>query len=54
MVPAAGYAFIWKGRRVRRWREEAEHQDVFECAESFDAKLCGNDLGFLFYDTLLT
>ncbi len=54
MVPSAGYSFTWKPREVRRWREEAEHQDVIECAESFDPKLTGADLGFLFYDTTLT
>jgi hypothetical protein len=54
MVPSAGYSFTWKPREVRRWREEAEHQDVIECAESFDPKLTGADLGFLFSDTTLT
>jgi hypothetical protein len=54
MVPSAGYNFTWKPRVVRRWREEAEHQDVIECAESFEPKVCGSDLGFLFYDTVLT
>jgi hypothetical protein len=54
MVPAAGYTFTWKPRVIRRWREEAEHQDVIECAESFEPKVTGADLGFLFYDTTLT
>jgi hypothetical protein len=54
MIPSAGYSFVWRERRVRRWREEAEHQDVIEASESFDPKGCGADLGYLFYDTILT
>jgi hypothetical protein len=41
-------------RRLSRWREEAEHQDVYECAEETDIVITGSDLGFLWYDTLLT
>lgn len=54
MTPSAGYVFQWKPRVVKRWREEAEHQDVLEASESLDVKITGSDLGFLFYDAILT
>lgn len=41
-------------RRVTTWREPAEHQDVYEVAEETDIVQMGPDLGFLWYDTLLT
>jgi hypothetical protein len=43
-----------KPRRVTTWREPAEHQDVYECAESTDIVQTGADLGFYWYDTILT
>ena len=41
-------------RRAVKWREEAEHQDVYEVAEETDIVTMCSDLGFLWYDTLLT
>jgi hypothetical protein len=41
-------------RRVTTWREAAEHQDVYEVAEETDILQTGEDLGFLWYDTILT
>ena len=41
-------------RRTTTWREAAEHQDVYEVAEETDIVITGADLGFLWYDTLLT
>ncbi len=66
-VPSAGYCFTWTKhteavneqarssgsfRMVQTWREEAEHQDVYEASECFDPKITGEDLGYLFYDTI--
>ena len=41
-------------RRTTSWRESARHQDVYEVAEETDILQTGADLGFLWYDTLLT
>jgi hypothetical protein len=41
-------------RRVTTWREPAEHQDVYEVAEQTDIVQTGADLGFLWWDTILT
>lgn len=41
-------------RRTTRWREPAEHQDVYEVAENVDLLQTGADCGFLWYDTILT
>jgi hypothetical protein len=41
-------------RRVTTWREAAEHQDVYEVAEMTDIVQTGSDLGFCWYDTILT
>ena len=41
-------------RRTTSWREAARHQDVYEVAEETDILQTGADLGFLWYDTLLT
>ncbi len=58
-IPSAGYqARIayedGSPRRSTTWREAAEHQDVYEVAEETDILITGADLGFLWYDTLLT
>lgn len=39
-------------RRSERWREPAEHQDVYETAENTHVLITGADLGFFWYDTL--
>lgn len=58
-TPSAGYQarVAYEDGQVRRttsWRESAEHQDVYEVAEETDILITGADLGFLWYDTLLT
>jgi hypothetical protein len=57
-TPSAGYQcrspLNGQARRVTTWREAAEHQDVYEVAESTDIVQTGADLGFLWYDTILT
>lgn len=42
------------GRRTSYWREEAEHQTVYEVAEETDFVVTGADLGFWWNDTILT
>ena len=39
-------------RRTTTWREAAEHQDVYEVAESTDIVATGTDLGFMWKDTM--
>lgn len=58
-IPSAGYQARepyedGKPRRTTTWREAAEHQDVYEVAESTDIVQAGADLGFLWYDTIVT
>jgi hypothetical protein len=58
-VPSAGYQARvayenGQPRRTTMWREAAEHQDVYEVAEETDILQVGSDLGFLWYDTILT
>jgi hypothetical protein len=58
-VPSAGYMARpayedGQPRRVTRWREAAEHQDVYEVAEECDIVQVGADLGFFWYDTHTT
>lgn len=58
-TPSAGYQARvayedGSPRRSTTWREAAEHQDVYEVAEETDIVQTGADLGFLWYDTLLT
>jgi hypothetical protein len=59
MTPSAGYQarVAYENGAIRRtttWREEAEHQDVYEVAEESDIVQTGADLGFLWYDTIAT
>lgn len=58
-IPSAGMqartAFVnGQVRRSEKWRESAEHQDVYETAERTHTLITGADLGFLWYDTLAT
>ncbi|OQY41843.1 MAG: hypothetical protein B6240_14680 [Desulfobacteraceae bacterium 4572_87] len=41
-------------RRTSTWREAAEHQDVYECAEETEIAVIGSDLGYLWQDTYAT
>lgn len=47
MKPTAMYQFQSGARGVRRWREEAEHQDVVEAFELIDEKVVSNLLGYV-------
>jgi len=58
-IPSAGYQARTAyedglPRRTTTWRESAEHQDVYEVAEDTDIVQTGSDLGFLWYDTIVT
>ncbi len=60
-IPSAGYqargAYKQAGglaRKTETWRENAEHQDVYEVAEKTDIVTVDTDLGYLWKDTLLT
>src|SRR4030042_881634 len=57
-VPSAGYiprsGLFPGGVRVTTWREDSKHQDVYEAAEKIDIVAAGQDLGFMWKDTLLT
>ncbi len=58
-TPSAGYQARTayedgRPRRTTTWREAAEHQDVYEVAEESHIVQVGADLGFLWYDTILT
>lgn len=58
-TPSAGYQARTAyengmARRNTTWREAAEHQDVYEVAEETHILQTGADLGFLWYDTILT
>lgn len=58
-TPSAGYQAreaygTGLPRRTETWRENAEHQDVYEVAESTDIVTVDTDLGYLWKDTLLT
>lgn len=41
-------------RRISKWREAAEHQDVYEVAEETDIATICSDAGYLFSDTYAT
>jgi hypothetical protein len=57
-IPSAGYQarrpISGKPRRTMTWREEAEHQSVYEVAEDTDILAVGADLGFLWNDCIAT
>jgi hypothetical protein len=67
--PSAGYVFSWIteeaasianqtgsriGRYVVTWWDQARKSDWVEACEYLDCKICGSDLGYLFYDTIQT
>lgn len=64
--PNAGYSIVWinpniqntgvanvNGRRVVRWRENSEHQDVVEASQAMVPKVTGTDCGAFFQDTIV-
>jgi hypothetical protein len=57
-VPSAGYiarsSAFPGGIKVQSWREESKHQDVYEASEKIAIVASGQDLGYMWKDTLLT
>jgi hypothetical protein len=58
-TPSAGYQArtAYEGglaRRTTTWRENPEHQDVYEVAEETDIVITGADCGYLWVDTYAT
>jgi hypothetical protein len=50
MAPAAGYVFEWETRKVARFREDQERQDVIEASHSVAEKITASDAGAIIYD----
>ena len=46
--PSAAYTFRRGGMNTKRWREEAEAQDVVEANQLFDTKRTATDCGYYF------
>lgn len=57
-IPSSGYICRSSGTpggiKVQNWREESKHQDVYEASEKIDIIAAGQDLGYMWKDTLLT
>lgn len=51
-TPTAMYQFSSGARGIRRWREEAEHQDVVEAFELVDEKIVSTLLGYVLRDVV--
>lgn len=49
MTPAAGYVLTWGGRTVSEYREDQEHQDVYEVQEHSDEIITASDSGAIIY-----
>ena len=47
MTPSAGSIFSWKNREVNQYREDQEHQTVYECVQNWDSKVTSADSGYL-------
>lgn len=47
-TPTAAYIFQKKGVQTRRWREEAENQDVVEATIATDPRVTASDAGYFF------
>lgn len=52
MSPTAMYQFVSAPRGIRRWREEAEHQDVVEAYEKIDEKVVSSLMGYVIRDAV--
>ena len=48
MEPTAGYIFTYQDRKILRFREEQEGQDVVDGRWSFDVQQTAPDAGYLF------
>jgi len=44
-TPAAGYVFQWMSRKVERFREDQEHQDVIAVEEHCDERVTASEAG---------
>lgn len=58
-IPSAGYTFVWngyigmeEGRRIREWREEANHSDFKEIEAAWDQKVVSAPLGVFFQNAV--
>ena len=51
-VPAAGYCMQWGARKVERFREEQEHQDVIAAEWFTDEKITASDSGAIYADCI--
>lgn len=47
LIPASGYVFVWKDRKVERFREDQEHNDVFTASMNWATKITASDAGYL-------
>jgi len=52
MTPAAGYILEWQARKVMRFREEQERQDVIEASHCVDEVVTASDAGALIVDVV--
>jgi len=52
MTPAAGYVLEWGTRTVSEYREDQEHQDVYEVQEFTDEVITASDAGSILYDVV--
>jgi hypothetical protein len=51
-VPAAGYTFTWKQRRVAQFRREEERATKYECLENYDIVATATDAGYEFINVV--
>lgn len=52
MTPAAGYILEWGSRTVSEYREDQEHQDVYEVQEFTDEVITASDAGAIVYSAV--
>ena len=52
MTPAAGYVLQWGSRTVSEYREDQEHQDVYEVQEYTDEITTASDAGAIIYNAV--
>jgi len=51
-VPSSGYILTWGTRKVERFREEEEHQDIVTAEWYTDEIICASDAGSIFADVV--
>jgi len=52
MTPASGYILEWGARTASEYREDQEHQDVYEVQEFTDEVITASDAGAIVYDAV--